>query len=113
MLESIIYGVIAALVLIGIVSVVYITAAFVISPKGKGRYAVVIPADCDGEETARLMYAARMRLALLGESCCGGVYALDIGLTPEQRRICEAMCRECTDMKVCTPEEFTDIVIKG
>lgn len=106
MLESIWNGIMAALVFIGIVSLVYILLIHIFKPKKRGKFVVVIPSDADSEDIGSLLYGARMRTALFGDCCCGYTVAVDMGMSQKQRSLCDDICNECGNIIVCNRENL-------
>ncbi len=104
MLNGLLFGIITAFVLAGIVAVVYYFSLRVLFPKSAGGYFLVVPVGDDSKKTAELLYGIQLRLDLLGDSKCSRIIALDNGLNEVERNACEALCRESAHIYLCKPD---------
>jgi hypothetical protein len=80
--------------LVGVVASIYVLMMRILRPKAVGRFVVVIPATATSEDVASLLYAARLRVGLMGDIQHGSIIALDCGMNERQRIQCEALCAE-------------------
>lgn len=108
MFEGVIFGVITAFVLLGIVSISYYAMLRVLHPKSAGRYIILILADKDTEDVASQMYAEKLRISLLGDK--GSVVLLDCGMKEHERVLCENMCSESEDLYISTPDTLGELI---
>ena len=110
MMEGIIFGILTVFIFIGIVATCYYIMLRVLHPKSAGKYIILIPANSGKEDIAGMLYAAHMRIALLGDCCRGRVIAVDLGLDRRERLICEDLCRECNGAYLCEPEDLVELI---
>ena len=108
--EGVIYGVLTALVLLGVVSISYYIMLRILHPKTAGKYIIVISADSDARNVASQLYAEKLRVGLLGDKGC--VIALDCGMDENERVVCTGMCNGSEGIYVCTPEKLSELLFK-
>lgn len=110
MLEGVLLGIFASFVLIGVVSISYYILLKILHPRSNGKYFVVIPARADIHDAASRGYAQRLRSGMLGNKETVVIY--DLGMSEDERRECEKMCRSCEGLYLCGSDDFESFVLR-
>lgn len=113
MLEGIIYAAVAAFALIGILAVLYYVAIRFLHPKGYGKYVILIPASSSKRDVSSMLYAAKMRVDAFGDFCNGKIIAVDMGISKEERQLCEDLCRESEGIYFCKDTELLELISRN
>lgn len=104
MLSAILYGVITLLSLTGLLAILYYVAFRILHSRDNTNCVVVIPADETNRDVATTVYAAKLRVGMLGSASTLRFAVLDLGMTELERIRCESLSRESADIAVCTAE---------
>ncbi len=106
MAQVLLYCLMLLFVLIGIVAVIYYIMVRILHPREGECYSVVIPVYNGNDEDAGMIYAAHMRLCLIGDAKRSRVIAVDMGVNDDSRRLLEDMCKEIERTELCLPNEL-------
>ena len=94
-----------------IVVSVYMLCVGVVSPRACDKIVVLL--RCGSvDECVRLLYSAHLRAQLFAGFRAVDVVAVDIGMTDEQRRRCEELCRSYRNIKIILPDELSTYFLK-
>lgn len=112
MLESVWYGIAAALVFFGLVSVIYIIISKIFRTDFDGKIVVILSPDDDRCDIGSILYAAHMRLAIWGIKRNDNIILIDNGLNEKQLDLCRRIMSECGGMKMCKAAELSDVFMR-
>lgn len=107
MLEGVWYGIAAALVFLGLVSVAYIIFLKIFRTDLPENLVVVLSERDDGGDIGSFLYSAHMRLSLWGG---GKLVIVDNGLSENQLSLCRRIMNECGGMEMCSAAELADLL---
>ena len=93
MLEGFFGAVFVGLIILGVFAVVYAVLLKLLL-KAKYEYYVLIPSKHCGKNVSAAVYAARMKMNLIGDEDYGKVIVLDTGMTEKEKLGCQNICRE-------------------
>lgn len=110
MLECIWYGIAAALVFFGLVSLLYIITVKTFRTDSRGRLVIVLSPENESCDIGALLYAAHLRLALMGDCCNGRILVVDNGLDSGQLDLCRKIMTECGNMELCGASDVADVL---
>jgi hypothetical protein len=109
--HAVVYALLIFFVLLGVVSGIYLLMLFLLRPKARGRFVVIIPPASSQADVAALLCAARLRVGLMGDLARSEVIALDCGMPEKTRGECEALCRELDHTALVRPAELAEKII--
>ena len=76
--------------------------------EGKYEYYVLIPSKHCGKNVSAAVYAARMKMNLIGDEDYGKVIVLDTGMTEKEKLGCQNICRETNGIYLFTAEDLEE-----
>ncbi len=112
MLECIWYAFAAAFIFIGMTATVFMIIIRIFKTGAGGEYIIAIPVSQSDDDIGSALYSAHMRMALLGDLCCGRVIAVDMGMSEAQKNVCLGIMKECGNMEICLPQELSSFFRK-
>lgn len=112
MIKETISAICLLLVFLSLVALAYYIILKILRPKKSGKYIVVISADDSSDDAADRLCSEYMRLEMLGEISFGNVVLLDLGMSYDERRRCEELCRETKNVYVCELRELEALTEK-
>lgn len=107
MLEGFFGAVFVGLIILGVFAVVYAVLLKLLL-KAKYEYYVLIPSKHCGKNVSAAVYAARMKMNLIGDEDYGKVIVLDTGMTEKEKLSCQNICRETNGIYLFTAEDLEE-----
>lgn len=111
MLESVWYGIAAALVFFGFISVIYIIISKIFRTDFDKNLVILLSPDDDRCDIGSLLYAAHLRLVLWGDCHKSRIILIDNGLDEKQLDLCRRIMSECGSMQMCRADELSDVLM--
>ncbi len=100
-----------AATVICVIAAVYMLCVRIVSPGANGKIVVLLGCG-SADESVRLLYSAHLRAQLFAGCCKVGVIAVDTGMTDEQRRRCDELCRSYRNIKIISHNELSTYFLK-
>ncbi|MBQ5823430.1 MAG: hypothetical protein IIW48_01330 [Clostridia bacterium] len=94
-----------------VMTAVYMLCVGAVSPGASGTAVVVLRCG-NADECVRLLYSAHLRAQLFAGFAAAEVVAVDAGMTDEQRRRCEELCRSYSSIKIISHDELSTFFLK-
>lgn len=98
----------ASLIFLGLVALVCGVILKLLAPREKYEYCILIPSKHCPSGTISAAYAAKMKMALIGDESFGRVIVVDTGMDEAEKLSCLNVCRESNGIFLMTPGEVED-----
>lgn len=111
MMNAVIEALIFAVTLCGALLLTYALALLFVSHGAEHEYLILFRQG--DQNCARRLYSAQLRLSFFCFPKPCRVLGVDCGLSEEERKVCLALCRQCSGVELLTPEELIEMLTKG
>ena len=110
MLDSIIWAVFVALILMGTVAFCYVIMIKLLLPKTDNEYYVVLPCDESSKDIRKKAYGMRIKMNVINEDYNSKIIVLDYGMSCCEKEDLLNICKECNGIYYVKNEYLRDFL---